>query len=63
MIRPEKIISLEVRNINEAVMEHLLKMTSVELFKIFMISNELELRLLIKLLHAFPSLTELRVRF
>ena len=37
IVYPEKIISIEIRDVNEGVMDHLLKMTNIEQFKVFMI--------------------------
>jgi len=62
--RPEKMIGLEIRDVNESVIDKLMTFVSLEKLKIFEITTELQLRLVMKLLqHSYLSLKELRVRF
>jgi len=53
---------MELRNVNDSIMDHLLRFESLERLKIFNIENEIELRIANKLAQSIRSLKEVIVR-
>jgi hypothetical protein len=53
---------MDLRNVNDSIMDHLLRFESLERLKIFNIENEIELRLANKLAQSIRSLKEVIVR-